>query len=291
MNANAQSYMMNTRFFIHLFFIVLFVLGYSLHIEAQSIVVDSAKVVIGYNYSCNTKSADGQPTIEEYDIALLVGKSIVAQQGFCELVLDEDNDDEYIKILTESQHNIPKIYIGFPSDNRITIQESILMNDFEMSEKRIDIQWNIWQDTLELHGYKCKKATTTFYGRKWTAWFSEDIPIPYGPWLLGGLPGLILRAESDNIHSFELISLSNTKYPIKYERKINTIKTSRDKYVKYRDKITNNPLYLTNPLSLVAKDIQQHKDIYQFGNGVDFIEINGHIFNPHPNVFIPLELK
>ena len=78
---------------------------------------------------------------------------------------------------------------------------------------------------------------------------------------------------------------------IKYERKINTIKTSRDKYVKYRDKITNNPLYLTNPLSLVAKDIQQHKDIYQFGNVVDYIEINGHVFNPHPNVFIPLELK
>jgi GLPGLI family protein len=282
--------MMNTISFRH-FLIVLYALVLPLHIEAQSIVVDSADVVVGYKYSCNTRNADGHPTIEEYEIALLVGKSIVAQQGLCELILDEDNDDEYIKILTESQHNIPKIYFGFPNNNSITIQESILMNDFEMVERRIDTQWDILQDTIELHGYTCNKATTTFNGRKWTVWFSEDIPIPYGPWLLGGLPGLILKAESDSIHKFELVSLSNTKCPIKYERNINSIKTSRNKYVKYRNKIINSPLYLTNPLSLVAKDIQQHKDIYQFGNGVDFIEINGHIFNPHPNMFIPLDLK
>lgn len=284
--------MMNTRFLYPFkFFVLLLALGTSLRIEAQSIVVDSADVIIGYNYSCNTRSANGDPIIEEYDIAMLVGKSIVAQQGLCELLLDEDNDDEYIKILEESQHNIPKIYIGFPNDNNITIQESILMNNFEMTERKIDTQWNIWQETLELHGYTCKKATATFYGRNWSVLYTEDIPIPYGPWLLRGLPGLILEAEADSIHKFELISLSNKKCPIKYEKNINSIKTSRKKYVKYRDKIVNNPLYLTNPLSLVAKDIQQHKDIYQFGNGVDFVEMNGHIFNPHPNVFIPLELK
>jgi hypothetical protein len=39
-------------------------------------------------------------------MAVLIGKKIVAQQGFCELTLDEDNNDEYVRILSERQHNI-----------------------------------------------------------------------------------------------------------------------------------------------------------------------------------------
>ena len=75
-------------------------------------VLDSSNVVVGYRYSCNTRNAEGNPVKEEYDIAMLIGKKIVAQQGLCELTLDEDNNDEYVRILTERQHNIPKIYMG-----------------------------------------------------------------------------------------------------------------------------------------------------------------------------------
>ena len=40
-------------------------------------------------------------------------------------------------------------------------------------------------------------ATTHFRGRDWKVWFSEEIPLPLGPWKLGGLPGLILAAHCD----------------------------------------------------------------------------------------------
>ena len=65
---------------------------------AQTIVLDSSNVVVGYHYSCNTGNAEGNPVKEEYDIAVLIGKKIVAQQGLCELTLDEDNNDEYVRL-------------------------------------------------------------------------------------------------------------------------------------------------------------------------------------------------
>lgn len=57
--------------------------------------------------------------------------------------------------------------------------------------------WKTEDDTKEVNGRICKKATALFLGRSWTAWYCEDIPIPFGPWLLWGLPGLIMEAQDD----------------------------------------------------------------------------------------------
>lgn len=60
------------------------------------------------------------------------------------------------------------------------------------------IDWNFDDlETKEYLGFQLKKATADFRGRKWTAWYSEDIPVNAGPWLLSGLPGLIIHAYDD----------------------------------------------------------------------------------------------
>ncbi len=69
------------------------------------------------------------------------------------------------------------------------------------------IQWNIEKETKTIEGYKCQKATTTYSGRKWIAYFSNDIPFINGPYIFGGLPGLIIRLEDEKKdHFFELVS-------------------------------------------------------------------------------------
>lgn len=67
-----------------------------------------------------------------------------------------------------------------------------------LKEKLEPIEWEIKQEQKKIKQYNCIKAIATYEGRKYTAWFTPDIPVPYGPYKLGGLPGLILEAESDD---------------------------------------------------------------------------------------------
>lgn len=73
--------------------------------------------------------------------------------------------------------------------------------------------WRLSEDTLTVSGYVCKKATAFFKGRKWTAWYAPDIPLSDGPWLLWGLPGIILRAnDSKGYFSFEGMEITEGPY-------------------------------------------------------------------------------
>ena len=53
-------------------------------------------------------------------------------------------------------------------------------------------KWTITNETGTIGKYKVIKAVS---GRV-TAWFTPDIPVPFGPKSLGGLPGLILQVDA-----------------------------------------------------------------------------------------------
>ncbi|WP_267403714.1 MULTISPECIES: GLPGLI family protein [unclassified Chryseobacterium] len=61
----------------------------------------------------------------------------------------------------------------------------------------LKLKWNILSDKQKIGEYNAQKATTEFGGRKWTAWFSSDIPFQDGPYKFSGLPGLIVKIEDD----------------------------------------------------------------------------------------------
>lgn len=63
-----------------------------------------------------------------------------------------------------------------------------------VKETTPQLNWKIENDTKKIGKFLCRKATTSFRGRNYTAWFTTEIPLPYGPWKLQGLPGLILEA-------------------------------------------------------------------------------------------------
>jgi GLPGLI family protein len=59
------------------------------------------------------------------------------------------------------------------------------------------INWSISpNETSDIKGYACQKATGEFGGRTYDVWFTEEIPVSTGPHRLWGLPGLILDAAS-----------------------------------------------------------------------------------------------
>lgn len=75
-----------------------------------------------------------------------------------------------------------------------------------ITDNWIDIDWKIKNSFKTLLGYKLQKAVGTFRGRTWTVWFAVDIPYPFGPFSLHGLPGVILEAK-DKDFSFVATSV------------------------------------------------------------------------------------
>ncbi|WP_344924824.1 GLPGLI family protein [Aquimarina addita] len=76
--------------------------------------------------------------------------------------------------------------------NEILFKEQIAETTYEIKNTLEPIIWVLYDEQKDIEGFSCQKATTTFRGRDYTAWFTSDIPVDIGPWKLNGLPGLIM---------------------------------------------------------------------------------------------------
>lgn len=102
------------------------------------------------------------------------------------------------------------------SESKVSVYDGIeQLSEYKfVSEEPLETQeWEIMNDsTTIILGYECIKATSTWRGRTWNAWFSPEIPIDNGPWKLCGLPGLILAAEdATGQHKFFATGIVNSK--------------------------------------------------------------------------------
>ncbi|WP_421921288.1 GLPGLI family protein [Marinifilum sp.] len=57
-------------------------------------------------------------------------------------------------------------------------------------------EWKPSKETKTILGYTCHKATCSFRGRNYEAWFTREIPFKASPWKFHGLPGAILEVHS-----------------------------------------------------------------------------------------------
>ena len=47
-----------------------------------------------------------------------------------------------------------------------------------------EMQWEISDSTMNILGYECSLAHSDYHGRKWDAWFTTEIPLPFGPMII-----------------------------------------------------------------------------------------------------------
>ena len=88
--------------------------------------------------------------------------------------------------------------------------------------------WEIVDETKTLLGIECRKAQCRFRGRNWTVWYAPEIPVPAGPWKLGGLPGLIVQAESaDKEYAIDAMQIREGSGPILLKPQKCTVMTRR----------------------------------------------------------------
>lgn len=94
------------------------------------------------------------------------------------------------------------------------------------------INWKISNETKKIGKFNCKKATTQFRGRNYTAWFTTEIPLPFGPWKLNGLPGLILEAYDTNKNTYWYFK--NIEYPSKTKENVKYLTIPiKEKFLNY----------------------------------------------------------
>lgn len=134
-------------------------------------------------------------------------------------------------------HFIPEVY---KKDNEISIFDKIFNVNFDYKSDQ-KINWVLTKEEKVISSYKCKKAVGKYRNRKITAWYTNEIPIPEGPYTFKGLPGLVIEAydEKDYIH-FTLVSLKKTKKPIVTIR--NSISTDYQKFAKKRSDFQKDPV-------------------------------------------------
>jgi GLPGLI family protein len=91
-----------------------------------------------------------------------------------------------------------------------------------IAEKRPVIDWKLENETKKIGSFTAHKATGYFRGRNYTAWYILEIPVPYGPWKLQGLPGLILEAYDERKEMF--LYFKSLEYPTNIKEEITQLK-------------------------------------------------------------------
>lgn len=271
--------------------------------------IDTANLVVAYDYECQTQDADGKAVTDRMKLCLLVGRHCTRSfpyrkfrkerewaEGKKQFAADflQMNKREYMEgydfidelplLRAESFCFMPQVWTDYP-EGQVTVRDAIPPSIYETQEKRKPIKWTLNDSTLTVAGYLCKTAVCQLHGRKWTVRYAEDIPTTAGPWKLCGLPGLIVEAVSDDgIHRFTLTDLQHATAPIFYETNAITVKTSEEKLIKNRNKTFGNRLYPKDSHYYIA-NLQSVDVVYVDEGSI----INGTFVNDKAHVYMPLE--
>ena len=131
----------------------------------------------------------------------------------------EDNKDELNETIPNSSENSSTVLKLDIKWNDLTIYNNKLTNKLYATVQDINlgrnitveeipnINWQITKETKTVKNLNCTKAIANFRGLAWEIWFTNEIPLPYGPWKLQGAPGLIVEANTADKKIHFLLSI------------------------------------------------------------------------------------
>ncbi|MDM1500869.1 GLPGLI family protein [Myroides marinus] len=134
-------------------------------------------------------------------------------------------------------------WIVLTKQNNIAFYETIGLDNSYSEEDKNTIKWTILPEIKQWNDYKVQEATTTYGGREWTVWFTQEIPLQSGPYKFVNLPGFVVKAwDSENHFVFEFLTskMTTTNWGILTDKKY--VKYTREQTLKAR-KTTANKTY------------------------------------------------
>ena len=157
----------------------------------------------------------------------------------------------------------------------ITVWDSQMGDRYRYPVEMDDLQWELLDSTKNVLDYECQLASADYHGRKWYAWFTQEIPVQDGPWQLCGLPGLIMEATTaDGEYGFTIKGLQQCDEPLgdPYENPDKIFKTTRIALLRMKDYGSRNRAAQINALTGGAVNIKPT----EYKENIDFIETDYH---------------
>ena len=180
---------MNFRFFLTFFLIVIFCNGQDRL----------------YNYELKYKISEADDSIVD-DLVLVLKKdaSVFLSKKFIEIdSINFYNSNKNQKQYISTRYNT--IVVNNLIESKTQFYKRLDM-DYFTYDRSIVLDWKLHQEYDSIGKYPVQKATVSYGGRQWVAWFSKDINLPYGPHIFHGLPGLIIRIyDEKNNFNFSLV--------------------------------------------------------------------------------------
>lgn len=225
---------------------------------ADKIVLDTCVLQCIYHYQIIDNDIQN---MREFDVITEIGDSVCKYECYQNFRIDSTlavignvTNKELFELNAKYSPNFREFLIENLNTHSLDYYGNVSIDNYTYQEEIPAINWELEDDTKEICGYLCHKATCDFRGRKWIAWYC-DIPKSVGPWKLNGLPGLILAAETeDKEHTFSAISVRKSSSPI-IVRDTEYFKTTREHFNKALADYKSNPAKSWKNSPLAPKDM------------------------------------
>ena len=135
--------------------------------------------------------------------------------------------------------------------------DGFIMGRYYYEEPMHQMEWRLGDETKEILGHECRKATCRWRGRDWTAWYSE-LPYSDGPWIFGGLPGLIMElTDATGEHKIRAKGLKRDIYPFGLSKRRSDFRTKRERYRKMMEDYIENAAAKLMESGMVTKGLEK----------------------------------
>ncbi len=238
--------------------IILYFVLFSLITNAQRIFhyeydkLDDAEYLVTYKHEFKPDSTNNE-LVRNSEMLLFIGKNIskfISQPAY---VIDTNmrripTDEMFIEYFNNPTTPIVRvsyeIYKNHPTGKLSYIQH-IPSETYKYEEPLGSFTWKLSNETKTYMDYNVQKATCSYGGREWIAWFCPELNFNDGPYKFHGLPGLIVQIYDTRHHyNFDLSSINKLEPSIAIDitRKeyVNTTKSGLHKAEdNFRDDIIN----------------------------------------------------
>lgn len=156
-----------------------------------------AQIRISYNFS---EKQSYETQIHDMNLDIIDEKTTFYNADFL--------NDRYINYTPKT--SLLQVLIRKTSDTKNELFVGYSTNEIFKIKSNDTLQWTLTNEQKIDNNYTLQKATTSFAGRDWEAWFCSDFAFSEGPFKFNGLPGLVFEVkDSEGLFSFQLTEIKN----------------------------------------------------------------------------------